>query len=137
VRRTALALSATGYAAATGAAWLGGHLSYRKGVGVDQTAFDDGPAEWTAVLDEDEPPEGQLTPAQAGGVPLLLVRREESIHVLADRCSHRGCALHEGELHDDIVVCPCHGSTFRLDGAIVRGPATAQQPALEARVRDG
>jgi nitrite reductase/ring-hydroxylating ferredoxin subunit/uncharacterized membrane protein len=136
-RRLGLSLSATGYAAVTGAAWLGGHLSFRKGVGVDQTAFESGPAEWTVVLDEDELSEDVLTPAQAGDLALLLVRVDGTIHALADRCSHRGCALHEGELRDETIVCPCHGSTFQLDGAIVRGPATAPQPVFETRLRDG
>jgi len=41
-------------------------------------------------------------------------------------------------LLDDAVRCRCHGSTFRLeDGAIVKGPATAPQPAYDARESDG
>ncbi len=36
------------------------------------------------------------------------------------------------------VVCPWHGSTFRLrDGHVERGPATSPQPVLEVRVVDG
>ena len=96
--------------------------------GVNQTAFEDSPEQWTAVLDEDGLEEGKLTGAQADDVPVLLVRKEGRLYGLIDRCSHRGCPLHEGELKDDVVVCPCHGSTFRLDGSIVKGPVTAPQP---------
>jgi nitrite reductase/ring-hydroxylating ferredoxin subunit len=104
---------------------------------VNQTAFEDPPEQWTAVLGEDGLEEGKLTAAQADGVPVLLVRKEGRLYGLIDRCSHRGCPLHEGELKDDAVVCPCHGSTFRLDGSIVKGPATSPQPALQVRVESG
>jgi nitrite reductase/ring-hydroxylating ferredoxin subunit len=36
------------------------------------------------------------------------------------------------------VVCPWHGSAFRLtDGVAVHGPATTDQPLLRSRIRDG
>jgi nitrite reductase/ring-hydroxylating ferredoxin subunit len=70
------------------------------------------------------------------GVELFLCRSNGQILALADRCSHRGGPLHEGEVEDGRVTCPWHGSTFRLDtGQIVRGPATAPQPRYGARVR--
>jgi hypothetical protein len=63
-----VALSALGYAVAALSAWLGGHLSFSRGVGVNQTAFEDPPEQWTAVLGEDGLEEGKLTGAQADGV---------------------------------------------------------------------
>lgn len=136
-RSLGLLLSGLGFGLAGFSAWLGGHLSFARGVGVNQTAFDQAPGEWTAVLDESGLEEGKPTAAQAGTLSVLLVRKGRRLFALADRCSHRGCALHEGKLVDDTIVCPCHGSTFRLDGSIVKGPATSPQPAFEARVRKG
>ena len=136
-RAPGVALSALGYAVAALSAWLGGHLSFARGVGVNQTAFEDLPQQWTAVLGEDGLEEGKLTGAQADGVPVLLVRKEGRLYALIDRCSHRGCPLHEGELTDTAVVGPCHGSTFRLDGSLVKGPAAFPQPALQVRVESG
>jgi nitrite reductase/ring-hydroxylating ferredoxin subunit len=50
--------------------------------------------------------------------------------------------LHLGEVGErdgrKCLKCPWHGSVFRLeDGAVVNGPATAPQPVLDHRVRDG
>src|ERR671936_1184885 len=42
-RNRGVTLSALGYAVATFSAWLGGHLSFAQGVGVNQTAFEDAP----------------------------------------------------------------------------------------------
>jgi nitrite reductase/ring-hydroxylating ferredoxin subunit/uncharacterized membrane protein len=137
-RRRGIALSAAGYGIATFSAWLGGHLSFGKGVGVNQTAFESGPSDWTPVMDADAVEERKLTGAQTDRLAVLLVRTGERVFALSDRCSHRGCALHEGELNDDdTVTCRCHGSTFRLDGSIVKGPATAPQPSYEARTSEG
>jgi nitrite reductase/ring-hydroxylating ferredoxin subunit len=132
-------LSMTGFGVITASAYLGGHLSFGKGVGVDQTAFDEGPTDWQPVIADADLPEGSPTPATVGAVPLLLVRRGATIHAISNRCNHRGCWLHEGDFsHETSVVCPCHGSTFSLeDGALLHGPATAPQPAYLTRVRDG
>ena len=136
-RSTGMALSAIGYGLAAGSAWLGGHLSFARGVGVNQTAFDDAPTDWTPVLDDTDLEDEALTRAQANGTGILLVRKSERLYALADRCSHRGCSLHEGALEDDTVICPCHGSTFGLDGTLLKGPATSPQPSFETRVRAG
>jgi nitrite reductase/ring-hydroxylating ferredoxin subunit len=135
-------LSGAGFAIASFSAWLGGHLSFGKGVGVNQTAFDSAPEEWTPVLEADQLHDGAFTAATAGTTPVLLLRRGEKVHALDDRCSHRGCPLHEGTLAGDTITCRCHGSTFRLDGSIVSGPATPPQPRFdaaspEARSRSG
>lgn len=36
-------------------------------------------------------------------------------------CPHAGCAV--SEVDGARVLCPCHGSTFGLDGAVISGPA--------------
>jgi nitrite reductase/ring-hydroxylating ferredoxin subunit len=132
-------LSATGFGVASVSAYLGGHLSFGKGVGVDQTAFEEAPTDWQPAIPTEELQDDQPTPVTVGGVKVLLVRRGATIHAISDRCSHRGCSLHEGDFSgENRVVCPCHGSTFSLqDGAVLHGPATAPQPAYLTRVREG
>jgi len=134
-RGIALALAGAGAMGAAG--HLGGHLAFRRGVGVDQTAFDPGPDEWTDALDAAELAEEPAV-AMVGDTPVMLVREEERVLALHDRCSHRGCSLATGEIEDGIVTCPCHGSRFELEsGSIVQGPATAPQPVFQARTRAG
>lgn len=119
-------------------AYLGGHLSFAKGVNVNHTFLEHGPQDWTTVLAEAELSEGELRRVSAGEVSVLLARDDGQIHALANTCSHAGGPLDEGELADGCVICPWHASTFRLtDGHIVRGPASIPQPAYQTRVRDG
>jgi nitrite reductase/ring-hydroxylating ferredoxin subunit/uncharacterized membrane protein len=135
-RGVALSLAANTILAAGG--WLGAHMSYAQGVGVDQTAFDTGPDDWTPALPAAELVAGEPVAVVVGETPVLLVRTGGGVRAVHDRCSHRGCSLAGGTVDGDLVECPCHGSRFRLtDGALERGPATAPQPAFEVREDGG
>jgi nitrite reductase/ring-hydroxylating ferredoxin subunit len=130
-------LGAAGAAVLSLGAFLGGHLSFTRGVGVNETTFDEGPGDWTAV-EAGELQEGQPISAMAGDTPVLLLRHNGHVHAMHDRCSHRGCALSSGTVEGESITCPCHGSRFDLrDGSIERGPATAPQPVFETRDVDG
>jgi nitrite reductase/ring-hydroxylating ferredoxin subunit/uncharacterized membrane protein len=138
-RARGVLLSVTGAGLVSASGWLGGHLSYSLGVGVDTTVFHQVPQDWTDVAAEsDLPMEGELAGADADGVAVLLTRRNGAIMALLDRCTHRGGPLHEGDVSDGCVVCPWHGSAFSLDdGSVQAGPATRPQAVLETRVQNG
>ena len=129
-----LSLAGAGFVGLSG--WLGGHLIYALGVGVDTTAFQHAADDWTYAADERDVTFGALTMGAVNGVPLVLTRLPGGdIVAYADRCTHRGGPLHEGQLVDGCIECPWHGSRFSVtDGAIERGPATRPQPAYEVRV---
>lgn len=136
--RTGVALSLCGTVLAGGSGWLGGHLAYARGVGVDTTAFQSAVGEWTQVGTEDQLHGDLPMLVRAHGVPILLVRDRGVIVALADRCTHRGAPLHEGTVDGGHVTCPWHGSRFRLaDGSVAHGPATRPQPRFDVRVSDG
>ncbi|MEH1129142.1 Rieske (2Fe-2S) protein [Micromonospora sp. CPCC 206061] len=67
---------------------------------------------------------------------------ERDVTVMVERCGHHTGPLGEGQLtrvaSEDCVVCPWHGSAFRLaDGAPMAGSAASSQPLLRSRVADG
>lgn len=138
-RARGIALSALGAGLISAAGWLGGHLAYGRGVGVDTTAFQQFPQDWTdAGPESDIPAEGGLAQMEADGIPLLVTRRADAVIAMADRCTHRGGPLHEGAISGGCVTCPLHGSEFSLDDGTVRsGPATRPQPTFETRIHDG
>ncbi|MDA2894435.1 Rieske (2Fe-2S) protein [Mycolicibacterium sp. BiH015] len=47
-------------------------------------------------------------------------------------CTHTGCLLNE--VADGTINCPCHGSKFSLDGAVVNGPASKPLEPVAIRV---
>ena len=137
-RNAGIGFAMLGYAVSNASAYLGGHLVFSEQVGVNHAAAQEMPKEFVPVLDDAELQEGEMKRVDAGGVPVLLVRREGAVCALAHTCSHLGGPLSEGKLDGDIVQCPWHGSRFNVrDGSVVDGPATFPQPCFEARVREG
>lgn len=52
----------------------------------------------------------------------IVVRiTETEVATLSAICTHAGCSVKYGL--GSQLVCPCHGSKFRLDGSVVTGPA--------------
>lgn len=130
--------SALGYALMSFSAHLGGKMVYEHRVGVDRTAGETFPENFTAVLPESNLADNTPTRAMYQGAPILLVRRGPRLFAMAETCSHFSGPLSEGKLDGDSIVCPYHSSRFALeDGRVLDGPAVHPQPCLEARARNG
>ena len=96
------------------------------------TAYRSSVSEGKAVLKLDEYPEL----ASVGGaieleVPshhesIIVVRTGEEMYAaVSPTCTHLGCTVRK---EPSFFRCPCHGSTYSLEGSVVRGPA---EKALE------
>jgi nitrite reductase/ring-hydroxylating ferredoxin subunit/uncharacterized membrane protein len=130
-------LAVAGFGMVMASAWLGGRLVYRERVGVDHAQREE-PEGFLRALRESELREGQPVRAEIDGLRVVLVKRNGRVYAIGERCSHLGGPLAEGEVRDDSIVCPWHGSRFALaDGRVLDGPATMPQPCFETRIRDG
>lgn len=143
-RLTGKAMGYAGLGAMTLGGYLGGHLVFRQAAGANHTAdtIDLFPGGWQTLGPLDDLPDGRPTKRTIEGVDLLVVRRGQHVDVLSNRCSHLSGPLSDGsftvEKGQGCIVCPWHGSTFRLsDGAVVHGPTTSPQQLFETRVESG
>jgi nitrite reductase/ring-hydroxylating ferredoxin subunit/uncharacterized membrane protein len=150
-QRTGLgkALGYAGLAAVAVGGLLGGDISYRQAGGANHAEETPHlvPPGWQDLLPLAQLTQGVPAKAMLGEVPVFVLRNGGEVHALANKCSHMSGPLSDGELtdgeltgdHEDrCVTCPWHGSVFRVrDGAVVHGPATADQPAFETRIREG
>ena len=137
VRIAGRTIGGLGFTVALGAAYLGGHLVYRKRIGVDHAPRADWDDFVTAL------PEGDLRESvphrvDIRGVAVVLIRRAGRTYALADSCAHLGGPLSEGQDDDVAIRCPWHGSRFALeDGGVLEGPSPFPQPCFDVRVRAG
>ena len=60
---------------------------------------------------------------------MYLFRDEQGFHAISSVCTHLGCIVTHAE--PEGFACPCHGSKFKVDGAVTGGPAPASLPWLE------
>ena len=133
-------LGFAGLGVATASAYLGGHMVYARGMGVQHAGFDVDQAvqKWTDVAADADVVEGKPLAVEANDVQVMLLREGGNLLALANHCTHAGGPLNEGDFKDGAVTCPWHGSRFALaDGCVLRGPASIPQPRFEVRVRDG
>jgi Rieske Fe-S protein len=67
--------------------------------------------------------------------PILLIRTAAGEYrAVSSRCTHQGCRVKPAR---GFLICPCHGSTYDLDGNVLRGPAQEPLPAYSATVDRG
>lgn len=137
-------LTAAGGALSGFGAYLGGHMAFRQALGPNQAEAvpHTGPADWQPLGALADLPDRRPVRRVAGDTPVVVVRRDDEVSVLADRCPHASAPMHEGELGDEhgcaVLTCSWHGSVFRVeDGSVVHGPATAPLPRFDSRTVDG
>lgn len=139
-RQSGIAMSMLGYAVASTAAYLGGHLVFGEQIGVDHTATSDAgkPKKFTKVMAEPDLKENKPTRVLANGIAILLVRRSGEIYAMTETCPHLGGPLSEGKLVGDAIQCPWHMSELALeDGHVVNGPTAYPARCYDVRVRAG
>lgn len=136
-RRAGEVCTLAGIGVALGAAYLGGDLVYGERIGVTHAVTDEAD-DFTPVLASNALAEGTMQRVISNNTDLLLVRQHGRVCALVHACAHLGGPLSEGELKDGSVVCPWHGSEFRLDdGSVVNGPSAHPQPCFAVRERGG
>ena len=75
-------------------------------------------------------PQGVRMLREAG---IALIRKEEKLNAVSLTCTHLGCTVGRSA---DGFVCPCHGSRFDTEGALLEGPATRPLDTYPVWVED-
>lgn len=109
--------------------YLGGYLSFSRGLGVNNAFHQHPPEDWGPAVAEAELAEGSAVRAEVGGATVLLYRTSRQIYAIGSRCSHAGGPLEQGSVDEAActVRCPWHQSVFRLERRRRRWPR--QRPA--------
>jgi len=63
-----------------------------------------------------------------------VVKKSDTISVYSAVCPHLGCSINTSE---NGFACPCHRSTWSIDGAKTGGPTLRGMDTLDHKVEDG
>lgn len=130
--------STIGFGAVMLSGMLGGELVYTLGVNIPHIIYLKPPNEFTDVLASADLPQDKPVVAEAGRVPVMLLRRGETVYAVQNCCPHAGGPLNEGEIVDGEVYCPWHDSHFCLrDGRPTQGPASTPLRTFEVKEERG
>lgn len=94
----------------------------------------------TRVCALDDIAPGTALRVEVDGVGVALVRIDDDVYAIGDRCTHQNVSLSEGEVDTDEKTLECwkHGSAFSLvTGEPTSLPATKATPVYEVKVVDG
>jgi phenylpropionate dioxygenase-like ring-hydroxylating dioxygenase large terminal subunit len=75
---------------------------------------------------------GDQFPADAGDVPVLLVRDGETLRAFLNVCRHRGSQLVDGSGNGKSIQCPYHAWTYGLDGSLRAAPRADREAGFDA-----
>jgi Rieske Fe-S protein len=62
---------------------------------------------------------------------VAVIRTDSDIYALSLVCTHLGCTVN---VTPETLVCPCHGSVFDREGAVLKGPSN--RPLERYRTED-
>jgi Rieske Fe-S protein len=67
------------------------------------------------------------------GAVWLLKKADGTVLALSSFCPHSGCSI--GQKTQTTYTCPCHDSTFQLDGTASDGPSPRPMDPLEVQLQ--
>ena len=57
------------------------------------------------------------------------------LYAIANKCTHRGGPLNEGELEGSTITCPWHGGQFDIvTGKVLGPPPMRDEPVFDVRI---
>jgi nitrite reductase/ring-hydroxylating ferredoxin subunit len=90
-----------------------------------------------AVMDEKDLKEGSMKLKSVEGIPVLLIKQNNKIYAMDNRCPHMGCGLSGGKLNEGCIVCPCHDWCFNLETGEYKDEPSLRLKKFEHKAESG
>jgi nitrite reductase/ring-hydroxylating ferredoxin subunit len=92
---------------------------------------------WVPALDEAHLQEATITLASPKGVSIILIKKDDRIYALRNRCAHMSCTLAGGRLDGYTLQCPCHEWKFDINTGEFLAAREITIPTYSCKSQDG
>ncbi len=92
---------------------------------------------WVATVDDAKVKEGVPVAVYPKGLAVLVIRRDEELFAVANKCAHMGCPLEAGKLEGFTLTCPCHDWRFDIRDGEFLDALELSIPTYAVKVEDG
>ena len=90
---------------------------------------------YVTVGQVDSFPKGSMKKVMVGTEEVVVGNVDGKLYAIANKCTHRGGPLDEGELEGSIVTCPWHGGQFDFaTGKAVTPPPMKDEASFDVRI---
>jgi nitrite reductase/ring-hydroxylating ferredoxin subunit len=80
-------------------------------------------------------PKSSLRQVTVAGEEVVVGNIEGKLYAIADKCTHRGGPLNEGELEGTKITCPWHGGQFDMvTGKVLEPPPMKDNACFEVQL---
>ncbi len=83
-------------------------------------------SEWIDVIQETEFSQTDRKSLVVKGIPIVIFKLENAYYAIHNQCTHENFPLADGDIEEDLIVCPRHGAKFCIKTGGVKAP-----PAFE------
>jgi len=92
---------------------------------------------WVPVLDESHLEPETINLVAPKGVSILLIKKNERVYALRNRCAHMSCTLAGGGLDGYTLQCPCHGWKYDITTGELLEASEIAIPTYRCKSQDG
>lgn len=82
-------------------------------------------------------PEGQAVAVYPKGIAIMLVKKDNDIYALSNKCAHMACLLTAGRLSGDIIQCACHDWRYDIRTGESTDAPEIKVPVYPSKVAGG
>ena len=91
---------------------------------------------WTIAAQESDLKDGRAA-ISLNGQNILLIKKEEEIHAIENKCFHMNCKFTRGELNGYQLKCPCHDWEFDIRSGRMTVSPEIKLAVYPAKIDDG
>jgi nitrite reductase/ring-hydroxylating ferredoxin subunit len=92
---------------------------------------------WTFAIKEDRLRENRLNRIYPAGLPVVVIKKDGYLRMIASNCPHMGCSLGGAVFDGTFIQCPCHDWRFDITTGRFSEAQEIRLQTYESKIENG